>query len=210
MLSSLVNFKSLLVLRVNSVIDLLCKVINSNIVGPSPVVAALVVVDGLGPGVGNLLPEVGFVVDLEAGNDLLDSGGELLGVEGDACHVVDFSLKLGAVCLEELYGGGDAVVDVDHGEGGLGSEPALVVVLLESVEEDLSRVVGRAVEVVLLTADHSGVPDRAEVHPKLVVVVGADVLIEHLADTVDRLRLKDGVDRGVHLGEVVAPEDRDR
>lgn len=206
---SLVCLEVLLVLRVDAVEDLLREIVHGHIVGEAPVLLGVLIVNRLGPGVGDLLAEVGFVGHLEAGDEFLDSGRELLRVERYARHVVDFALKFGTVGVQELNRRLDAIVDVDHRESGLRAEPALVGALLKGREEDLGRIICGAIEIVLFAADDAGVANRAEVYTELVVIVGSNHLVEDLADAVDSLRLQHCVYRGVHLREVVAPKDSD-
>lgn len=117
------------------------------------------VVDGLGPGIGNFLSEIGLIVHLELWHHLLDGGSQLLRVKGNTCHVINLALELCLISLHELDGTLDAIVYVDHWKSGLGSEPAFVVLLFKSMEEDLCGIIGCAVEIILFTADHSWVAD---------------------------------------------------
>jgi len=116
-----VQLKVLLIVGVNAVHDLTGKLIARDVIRPAPVLLGFGIVDGLGPGVGDLLAEVGLVIDLEVWHHLLDGGTQLIWVEGDSGHVVDLALKGCAISLKELNGTGDAIVNVDHGQVGLGS-----------------------------------------------------------------------------------------
>jgi hypothetical protein len=75
------------------------------------------------------------------------------------------------------------------------------------MEEDLSRVVSRSIEVVFLARDHTRVTNGVEVNAKLFVIVCPDVLIEDLGDTIYGIGLKDDINWGVDLGEIISTED---
>lgn len=63
--------------------------------------------------------------------------------EAYSAKVVHASFQVLLWSLEVLDGGVDAVVDVDHRQGLLWAQPALVVVALECVEEDLCSINNR-------------------------------------------------------------------
>ena len=67
--------------------------IESDIIRPAPVISRVLIIDGLGPGVSNLLSIVRFIVNLKLGNHLLDRFSKLLWVERNTCHVIYFTLK---------------------------------------------------------------------------------------------------------------------
>lgn len=61
----------------------------------------------------------------------------MLRAEADASQVINSAGQLLSVCVQEVNGGLDAVVDVDHGQEGLRLQEALVLAMLEGLEEDL-------------------------------------------------------------------------
>ena len=75
------------------------------------------------------------------------------------------------------------------------------------MEEDLSWVVGGAIEIVLFTADHTGVADWAEVDTEFAMIVFTNVFIEHLRDPIYGLWLKNRVHGCVILREMFTAED---
>lgn len=206
---SLVKLGVFLILRVDAIHDLLCKVIHAHVIRPTPVRLRFAIIDGFGPGVGDLLTEVWLICNAELWHHLLDRCTELLWVERNPSHVVHLSLEFASICLKELNGTLDAVVDVYHWKVGLRPQPALILAFLKSCEEDLCRVIGCAVEIVLLTADHTWVTNRAEVDAELVCIVGSNHFIEDFADAINGLRLEYGVNWGHNLGEVIAAEHSD-
>jgi hypothetical protein len=60
----------------------------------------------------------------------------LLWAEADASKVIYSAGKLLSVCVQEVYGCLDAVIDVDHRKEGLGLKEALVFSVLEGLKED--------------------------------------------------------------------------
>ncbi len=68
---------------------------------------------------------------------LFDSCGELLRREADAGDVVDSAVELRLVCVQQIHSGCDAVVDVDHGQEGLGLQEAVIVTIFKRGEEYL-------------------------------------------------------------------------
>jgi hypothetical protein len=77
------------------------------------------------------------------------------------------------------------------------------------MEEDLSRVISGAIEIIFLAGDDTGVADGAEVYTEFLMIVSSNLLIEDLRDTVNGLGLQDDVDWGVDLGEVISSKDCD-
>jgi hypothetical protein len=201
-----VHLEVFLIFGCDTVHDFACEVVDGDIIGPAPVILGVVVVDGLGPGVGDLLAEVGLILHPELGHHLLDRGRQLLRVKRDTCHVIDFALELRLVCFQELDGAVDTVIYVDHRKSCLGSEPALIVLLFKRMEEYLSRVISSAIEIILFTADDTRVADRAEVDPELAMIVFTNVFIEHLRYTVYGLGLQHCVYGGIIFREVFTAE----
>jgi len=115
------QLKVLLVVGVNAFHNLAGELITRDVIRPAPVIHGLRVVDGLGPGVGDLLAEVGLVINLEVRHHLLNGGNQLFGVEEYSSHVIDLALKGSAISLKELNGASNTIVNLDHGQVGLGS-----------------------------------------------------------------------------------------
>ncbi|TNV80193.1 hypothetical protein FGO68_gene99 [Halteria grandinella] len=200
---------AVLVLVVYLADGLLDQVVEGDVVLPAPVVLRVLVAQRARPRLRDRLSEVGRVLYLEVGDALFNRGGDLLWAEADTSQVVHSASQLLSVCVEEVNGGLDAVVDVDHGQEGLGLQEALVLAMLQGLEEDLGRVHSSAVERVLLTGYHAGVPDAPEVHSKLLIVVCAELLVEDLGHAVHGGRLQDRVGGRLVLLEVVASKDGD-
>lgn len=84
---------------------------------------------------------VWFVGDPQVGKVFADFLCHLLGGEADGGDVVGAQVELTFRCLHELDSGPVAVGDVHHGQAGLGAQVALVVSGIESVMENLDRIV---------------------------------------------------------------------
>lgn len=78
--------------------------------------------------------------------------------------------------------------------------------VLKSLKEDLCRVHGSAVESIFLRADNTWVSNAAEIDSELLVIVSSKLLIEDLRHTVHGSGLKDRVNWGLVLLELVTTE----
>lgn len=86
------HLECLFVFGSDPVHDLAGEVVDGDVVGPAPVVLGVVVVDGLGPGVGDLLAEVGLILHLELRHHLLYRSRKLLRVKRNTRHVIHLAL----------------------------------------------------------------------------------------------------------------------
>lgn len=166
-----------------------------------------VVVQRAGPCVRDVLAVVRLEADRASRNQLADRLAELLGREADTSQVVNLALQVVRVGLQKLNRRLNAIVNVHHGELSVLFQEALVVTLLEQVEEDLRRVVSRAVEGVLGRRDDSRVAQRAEVHVVLVSEVLTRHFIENFAHTVNSRRLQNRVNGRLILLKDITAED---
>ena len=104
------------------------------------------------------------------GVDIVCPGGELI---SRSQHVLD--------------GSSETVINVHHGEPGVGSEVAAVSLRGQSVVEDLDRVVSGATPGVGVVADDAGEAETSEVQVESLVVVFSQQLSVHLGHSVDGL-----------------------
>jgi len=61
----------------------------------------------------------------------------LFGTEANTSQVINSAGQLLSVCVQEVNCGLDAIIDIDHGQEGLGLQEALVFAMLKGFEEDL-------------------------------------------------------------------------
>ncbi len=83
-----------------------------------------------------MLSEVGLVLNGEVRDVFFHRGSKLLWRKTNACEVVDTATEFCVVCIQEINGGLNAVINVDHWKEGLGLEEALVVTVLKGFKKD--------------------------------------------------------------------------
>lgn len=151
---------------------------------PAPVLAGVAIIQRVRPRVSNRLSAIGLVVDREVGHVLLDVLSDLSGSEGHGGNVVHALGQLAAVSLNQLQSTTQAIGHVHHGQRGVGTKEASVVVVLDGLVEDVDGVISGTATRKSLVGDDTRVTAAAEVQALSAVVVLTEQLQMHLRHTV--------------------------
>ena len=151
---------------------------------PAPISTSMAIIERVRPRVGNGLSAIRLVVDGEVRHVLLDVLGNLSRSEGHSSDVVHTLSQLAAISLDELQSSTQTIGHVHHGQRSIGAQEASVVVMLDSLIEDINSIICGTTARQSLVGDDSRISAATEIESSSTMIILSQQLQMHLRHSV--------------------------